>query len=130
MLLEVLTKTDRRRTVSEADQKLPEGRIYMETGIIMRSAELRRERYDFSVLANIYLHELDEWLESKSPPLTKACSRHVQDRRIICSNPYRYKRIAERESPKKTARAEAGKFQMELKEILQKYRGMERSDPF
>lgn len=82
------------------------------------------------VLANIYLHELDKWLESKVTAFNQGVQRAYSRPAHNLFNSYQNKRKRARICKENGQLEKAAKLQTEMKEILQKYRGMERSDPF
>ena len=74
------------------------------------------------ILANIYLHELDEWLESKVIAFNKGIQRAYSKPAHNLFNSYQRKRKQARICKGSGQLKKAVELQAEMKEMLQKYR--------
>lgn len=82
------------------------------------------------ILANIYLNELDEWLEAKAITFNKGKGRAYLRPAHNLFGSYQYRMNKARFYRQHNLPEKAERLMEKAKEILQEYRSMERSDPF
>jgi RNA-directed DNA polymerase len=82
------------------------------------------------ILANIYLHELDEWLEKKAELFNRGIRRQCEPEYQRLHGRYIRGVYKVRQLKKSGRTDEAAKLELEIKFWQQEYRKFSRSDPF